>query len=218
MRLDVARINEFLRTVVKVPLGRLTAVVGNGVGSARVSVCCGKRRPHWTVGMRRRRVPTRSVGRGGRICWRDLDLIKGDEEKCSEKRLEKRSSVCQVWDEAYEGTWAHVWLAFLMQDRAGTFLMLNTSDNHILRQSIGVHHAQYCIIRTRTSRMVLSDPLYIKHWHCRNGGEDENPPRFRARLVRSPKTVSRETCARTINVFTPITCACCYGGFCIWSD
>lgn len=81
---------------------------------------------------------TRPVGRGSRICWRDLDLVKGDEEKGCEKRLEKRSSVCQVWGEAYEGTWAHVWLAFLMQDRAGTFLRLNTSGNQILRQSIGV--------------------------------------------------------------------------------
>src|ERR1700722_15336663 len=77
-------VNEFLRTVVKVPLRRLTAVVGNEVGLARVSVCCGKWRPYWTVGMRRRRVSTRPVGRG-RVCWRDLDLIKGNEEKCSEK-------------------------------------------------------------------------------------------------------------------------------------
>src|SRR2546421_2644046 len=87
--------------------------------------------------MRRRKVSARPVGRGGRICWRDLHLIKGDEEKCSEKRLEKRSYVRQAWDEAYEGTWAHVWLAFV-QDRAGTFLRLNTSGNQMLRQSIGV--------------------------------------------------------------------------------
>jgi hypothetical protein len=138
MRPDVARINEFLRTVVKVPLGGLTAVVGDEVGSARVSVCCGRGRPHGTVGMRRRRVPTRPVGRGGGICWRDLDLIEGNEEKCSEKRLKKRAYGCQVWDEAHEGTWALVWLAFLMQDRAGTFLRLNSSGNQILRQSIAV--------------------------------------------------------------------------------
>jgi len=68
IRPDAARINEFLRTVVKVPLGRLTGIVGIEVGPARVSVCCGKRRPHWTVGMRRRRVSTRPVSRGGRIC------------------------------------------------------------------------------------------------------------------------------------------------------
>jgi len=202
MRPDVARINGFLRTVVKVPLGGLTAVVGNEVGSAWVSVCCGKRRPHWTVGKRRRRVSTRPVGRGGRICWRNLDLIKGGEEKCSEKRLKKRSYVCQVWDETYEGTWAHVWLAFLMQDRAGTCLRLNTSSNQILCQSIGVQIMLNTVsFEPRTSWMVLGDPLYIKHLHCRNSG-GENPPRFRTRLVQSPKTVSCETYTRTINVFT----------------
>ena len=67
MRLDLERTNEFLRTVVKVPLGRLTAAVG----------------------MRRRRVSARPVGRGGRICWRDLDLIEGDEEKVQRKEVEK---------------------------------------------------------------------------------------------------------------------------------
>jgi len=32
-----------------------------------------------------------------------------------------------------------------MQDRTGAFLRLNASGNQTLRQSIGVHHAQYCI-------------------------------------------------------------------------
>ena len=97
-------------------LSRLTAVVGNEVGLAQVSVGSGRRRPHWTVGMRMRRVPIRPVGRGGRQFGEIWILLKGM-KKSAAKRGSKKAGlwICQMWGSACEGTWAHVWLALIEQ-------------------------------------------------------------------------------------------------------
>jgi hypothetical protein len=141
-------------------------------------------------------------------------------KKCSEKRLKKRSCVCQVWDEAYEGTWARVLLAFLY---AGSSRRLSQVEHLWQSNTASIHwsanYAQYFIIRARTSRMVPGDPSIssIDIVEMVEKGVNLRGPAPKAR-AKSQDCLVLRLAQEQSNVFTAITCACCYGDLWIWSD